>query len=208
VDKTKKKKKEEGRRRRRKKEEGRRKKKQRRARQRQRELGSACAIEKESSGRGRGMASSSSTMAVLQSSSLAAPPQVLLPLRFAIATTRLQLHAVPVPSFRCSRRRRLPAAIAMSKPQSSSSSSSPPPPSSSSSSSIKDALQESIREAEEVCAAEGGSGECAAAWDTVEELSAAISHKRDGEASAESKDPLEKFCKDAPEADECRVYED
>jgi hypothetical protein len=89
----------------------------------------------------------------------------------------------------------------MSKPQSSS------PPGSSSS--IKDALQESIREAEEVCAAEGGSGECAAAWDTVEELSAAISHKRDGEASsAESKDPLEKFCKDAPEADECRVYED
>jgi hypothetical protein len=152
-------------------------------------------------------------MAVLQSS--AAPQQMLLPLRFAIATPRLQ--QLPFPSFRCSssRRRRLPIAIAMSKPQSSSSSSSSSssassssPGSSSSSSSIKEALQESIREAEEVCAAEGGSGECAAAWDTVEELSAAISHKRDGAAAAESKDPLEKFCKDAPEADECRVYED
>ena len=70
------------------------------------------------------------------------------------------------------------------------------------SSSIGDVLQESIKEAEEVCAAEGGSGECAAAWDGVEEISATISHKKQ-DGSAESKDPLEKFCKDVPEADEC-----
>ena len=44
----------------------------------------------------------------------------------------------------------------------------------------------------------------AAAWDTVEELSAAASH-----AKAEGKeDPLEKFCEEDPSADECRVYED
>lgn len=45
----------------------------------------------------------------------------------------------------------------------------------------------------------------AAAWDTVEELSAAASHAKD---NAQKEDPLEKFCEDDPSADECRVYED
>lgn len=44
----------------------------------------------------------------------------------------------------------------------------------------------------------------AAAWDTVEELSAAASHAKD----ATKEDPLEKFCEEDPSADECRVYED
>ena len=38
----------------------------------------------------------------------------------------------------------------------------------------------------------------------VEEISAEISHKK----SQKKVDPLEDFCDDNPEADECRVYED
>lgn len=47
----------------------------------------------------------------------------------------------------------------------------------------------------------------AAAWDTVEELSAAVSHaKATVAADPTSNDPLEKYCADNPDADECRVY--
>mmetsp|Transcript_6972 Transcript_6972/g.15354 ORF Transcript_6972/g.15354 Transcript_6972/m.15354 type:complete len:109 (+) Transcript_6972:133-459(+) len=50
---------------------------------------------------------------------------------------------------------------------------------------------------------------CAPLWDEVEELSAAKSHLKDAvKADPAQSDPLEAFCKDAPDADECRVYED
>lgn len=49
------------------------------------------------------------------------------------------------------------------------------------------------------------SKEAALAWDVVEELEAEASHLKANEGSS---DPLEKYCEDAPEADECRVYED
>ncbi|OWM80061.1 calvin cycle protein CP12-1, chloroplastic-like [Punica granatum] len=65
-------------------------------------------------------------------------------------------------------------------------------------------VAESIKEAEEACAGGATSGECAAAWDEVEELSAAASHAK--ERKKES-DPLETFCKDNPETDECRTYD-
>jgi len=66
-------------------------------------------------------------------------------------------------------------------------------------------VETAIKEAQEACA-DGTAGECAAAWDSVEELSAAAAHRK---VSNEGKgDPLEKYCGDNPEADECRVYED
>jgi CP12 domain len=40
-------------------------------------------------------------------------------------------------------------------------------------------IKEAIKEAEEACAETGKQGECAAAWDEVEELSAAASHKKE-----------------------------
>ena len=40
----------------------------------------------------------------------------------------------------------------------------------------------------------------------VEEISAAESHKK--AAAPAKKDPLDAFCDDNPDADECRVYED
>ncbi|CAO2203249.1 unnamed protein product [Urochloa humidicola] len=71
---------------------------------------------------------------------------------------------------------------------------------------ISDKVSDSIKKAEETCADEkGSSGECVAAWDEVEELSAAASHARD--KLKENNDPLENYCKDNPEADECRVYD-
>ncbi|KAI4365715.1 hypothetical protein MLD38_021679 [Melastoma candidum] len=69
---------------------------------------------------------------------------------------------------------------------------------------IEDKVVESIKQAEEACAGDPVSGECVAAWDEVEELSAAASHARDKQKGA---DPLETFCKDNPETEECRTYD-
>uniref|UniRef100_A0A061SAD2 Cp12-domain-containing protein n=1 Tax=Tetraselmis sp. GSL018 TaxID=582737 RepID=A0A061SAD2_9CHLO len=67
----------------------------------------------------------------------------------------------------------------------------------------KSPIETAIENAQEVCEGDD-KGECAAAWDEVEELSAEAAHKRaKGKA-----DPLEEFCDDNPDADECRVYED
>lgn len=65
-------------------------------------------------------------------------------------------------------------------------------------------VAESIKNAEETCAGDSVEGECAAAWDEVEELAAAVSHAKD---KAKQTDSLEEFCKDNPETDECRTYD-
>ncbi|GAB2301824.1 hypothetical protein Dimus_035850 [Dionaea muscipula] len=70
---------------------------------------------------------------------------------------------------------------------------------------ISEKVAESVKLAEEVCAGNPVSGECVAAWDEVEELSAAASHARDRKKET---DVLETFCKDNPESEECRTYED
>ncbi|KAG2693337.1 hypothetical protein I3843_08G087000 [Carya illinoinensis] len=70
---------------------------------------------------------------------------------------------------------------------------------------ISEKVADSIKGAEEACAGDPASGECVAAWDEVEELSAAASHARDKKKES---DPLEAYCKDNPETDECRTYED
>lgn len=71
--------------------------------------------------------------------------------------------------------------------------------------SISEKVEESIKNAEEACSGDPASGECVAAWDEVEELSAAASHARDKQKG--NSDPLEKYCKDNPETDECRTYD-
>ncbi|KAH7676457.1 hypothetical protein IHE45_07G017100 [Dioscorea alata] len=70
---------------------------------------------------------------------------------------------------------------------------------------ISNKVTESIKQAEDTCAEDPASGECVAAWDEVEELSAAASHARD--KLKENSDPLENYCKDNPETDECRTYD-
>ena len=71
---------------------------------------------------------------------------------------------------------------------------------------IEDRIEAAREDAREVCAARGKtSPECAAAWDVVEELQAAASHKRQEKSTTNS---LEDYCAANPDAPECRIYED
>ncbi|KAM1114066.1 hypothetical protein TB1_046006 [Malus domestica] len=68
---------------------------------------------------------------------------------------------------------------------------------------LSEKVAENIKIAEEKCSDDPVKGECVVTWDKVEALSAAASHKR---ANEESSNPLETLCKDNPETDECRTY--
>ena len=71
---------------------------------------------------------------------------------------------------------------------------------------IQEQIQRERESAREVCSTSGAdSGECAAAWDTVEELSAEASHQKQ---KTPKKSSLEQYCDENPDALECRVYED
>ncbi|CAK9145216.1 unnamed protein product [Ilex paraguariensis] len=69
---------------------------------------------------------------------------------------------------------------------------------------LSEKVADSIKNAKEVCSDDPVSGECVAAWDVVEELSAATSHAR---ARNKESDSLENYCKDNPETAECRTYD-
>ncbi len=71
---------------------------------------------------------------------------------------------------------------------------------------IQSKIEQERQQAREVCSTEGASsGECAAAWDAVEELQAEASHQKQ---KTPEKSSLEQYCDDNPDALECRVYED
>ena len=71
---------------------------------------------------------------------------------------------------------------------------------------LKDQIKQEVEQAREVCSTEGStSGECAAAWDAVEELQAEASHQRQNNPEKSS---FEQYCDNNPDAPECRVYED
>ena len=73
-------------------------------------------------------------------------------------------------------------------------------------SNIQEKIQKEKEQAREVCSIEGAaSGECAAAWDAVEELQAEASHQREKNPQKSS---LEQYCDNNPDAPECRLYED
>lgn len=73
-------------------------------------------------------------------------------------------------------------------------------------SNIQDKIQEELENARAVCSTEGAtSGECAAAWDAVEELQAEAAHQRQDHPQ---KTYFEKYCDSNPDAAECRIYED
>lgn len=75
-----------------------------------------------------------------------------------------------------------------------------------SNSNIEEQIEQERAEARAVCDSKGAeSGECAAAWDVVEELQAEASHQRQKHPQ---KNSLEQYCDNNPEAPECRVYED
>jgi hypothetical protein len=73
-------------------------------------------------------------------------------------------------------------------------------------SNIEEKIEQERENARNVCDSKGvESGECAVAWDVVEELQAEASHQRQKESK---KNSLEKYCDANPDADECRVYDD
>ena len=70
---------------------------------------------------------------------------------------------------------------------------------------INQRIEQERAEAREVCDVSGAtSGECAAAWDAVEELQAEASHQK----QTAPKTSFETYCDENPEAAECRIYED
>ena len=71
---------------------------------------------------------------------------------------------------------------------------------------ITEKIEQERIQARAVCSTEGAtSGECAAAWDAVEELQAEAAHQRQNQPQKTS---LEVFCDANPDAAECRVYDD
>lgn len=70
---------------------------------------------------------------------------------------------------------------------------------------IQEKIARELEQARSACDINGStSNECAAAWDAVEELQAEASHQK----QQETKNSLEQYCDDNPEAAECRIYED
>ncbi|KDP36727.1 hypothetical protein JCGZ_08018 [Jatropha curcas] len=70
---------------------------------------------------------------------------------------------------------------------------------------LTEMIEQKVIEAKEVCEGDRTSDECKVAWDEVEEVSEAKANFR---LKLEKRDPLEYFCQDNPETDECRIYED
>ncbi|MEM8638428.1 MAG: Calvin cycle protein CP12 [Cyanobacteria bacterium P01_G01_bin.54] len=69
---------------------------------------------------------------------------------------------------------------------------------------IQEQIEKERDQARQVCSTDATSGECAAAWDAVEELQAEASHQRE----EKPKNSLEQYCDANPEAAECRIYDD
>lgn len=73
-------------------------------------------------------------------------------------------------------------------------------------SNIENQIEQERANARQVCDVNGAqSGECAAAWDAVEELQAEAAHQRQ---STKQKNSLEQYCDDNPDAVECRIYDE
>lgn len=71
---------------------------------------------------------------------------------------------------------------------------------------IEELIESERERARAVCDTSGSdSGDCAAAWDAVEELQAEASHQR---SAREPKSSLEKYCDEHPSASECLIYDD
>lgn len=73
-------------------------------------------------------------------------------------------------------------------------------------SNIEEKIEQELANARAVCSTEGAnSGDCAAAWDAVEELQAEAAHQRQNQPKKTS---FQEYCEANPDAAECRVYDD
>lgn len=71
---------------------------------------------------------------------------------------------------------------------------------------LTELIESKVAEATQVCEGDRDSDECKVAWDEVEEVSQAKADLR--RKLEENRDPLQSFCEENPETDECRIYED
>lgn len=68
---------------------------------------------------------------------------------------------------------------------------------------LEQQLQIVLEQARAACDIRGDeSSECAAAWDVVEEIQAALAHRK-----VTKKTAFERYCDEHPDADECRIYD-
>ncbi|KAL2242340.1 calvin cycle protein CP12-3, chloroplastic [Sesamum indicum] len=72
---------------------------------------------------------------------------------------------------------------------------------------LTEMIEQKVAEAKQVCGEDETSDECKVAWDEVEEVSQAKADLR-LKIHHLQQDPLEHFCQENPETDECRIYED
>ncbi|GFP87185.1 calvin cycle protein cp12-3 chloroplastic [Phtheirospermum japonicum] len=72
---------------------------------------------------------------------------------------------------------------------------------------LTEMIEKKVMEAKQVCGEDDTSDECKVAWDEVEEVSQAKADLR-LKLHHLHQDPLEHFCQDNPEIDECTVNED
>jgi hypothetical protein len=73
-------------------------------------------------------------------------------------------------------------------------------------SNIQEKIEQELAHAREICNVDGSNpGECAAAWDAVEELQAEAAHQRQNTPTSNS---LQQYCDENPDAAECRIYDD
>ncbi|CAI9115320.1 OLC1v1016194C1 [Oldenlandia corymbosa var. corymbosa] len=72
---------------------------------------------------------------------------------------------------------------------------------------LTEMIEKKVMEAKQVCGDDLSSDECRVAWDEVEEVSQAKADLR-LKLEVMHQDPLESFCQENPETDECRLYED
>lgn len=70
---------------------------------------------------------------------------------------------------------------------------------------LTEMIEQKLIEAKQICEGDLTSDKCKVTWDEVEEVSQA---KADLRRKLEKQDPLEFFCQENPETDECRIYED
>nr|XP_010932153.1 calvin cycle protein CP12-3, chloroplastic [Elaeis guineensis] len=74
---------------------------------------------------------------------------------------------------------------------------------------LAEMIEKKVEEAKAACEGEErrGSDGCKVAWDEVEEVSQAMARLRRRLAESD-RDPLDAFCQENPETDECRVYDE
>ncbi|MEH2042793.1 CP12 domain-containing protein [Nostoc sp.] len=71
---------------------------------------------------------------------------------------------------------------------------------------LEERIQKSIEQARAICTEQGAySKPCAAAWDEVEELQAEAAHQK-AEGMISAKVSFEEYCKENPDAPQCRNY--